>query len=334
MSNGQDIFQAIQNEPTTMVWTVTAAALLVAFLSYRFMFGQRSKKIYEHPLPPRLGYGVFETLKRLNSTKFHEFALEMAQTRGRILEVNLWPLLPRDFLYLVNDPVVARKILENPKSTKPRNVYKFFDGIVGGVCFISEEGERYKHPRKSILMGISPANLDDMLNKIHMVMDNWIDGNLGKEIGDVVNVEIGDEMQKATIHSIGMIAFGYEFSTKEQEETLDKLVKMAHEFGIASGRNPLRKKPIIGLMWAAKREAIRYAQDVRRLVRKVLETHKSKSIDEQKKAVTLNLLNAPGKYDNIGGEEALISDMILLYAAGFDTSKLRVEIFPAHYFDQ
>ncbi|KAG7339228.1 cytochrome P450 [Nitzschia inconspicua] len=308
-------------DPATRLWAVSSvAAFLLAALSYFFLFGQRSKKKYKYPLPPRSGYGFLETFQNFNSTKLHEWTLEVARTRGRIVEMNLWPLLPRDTLYAVTDPVVARKILENPQSVKPRELYSFFDGMMGGVCFISEEGERYKHPRKSTLMGISHANMDDMLANMHAVMDKWIQGNLGSKKGEVACVDIGFEMQKATIHSIGLIAFGYDFSTAEQEFTSNALAKITYEFGIASEKNPLRKHPIIGLLWADKREAIRCVEDVRCLVRKVLQAHRSKSLEEQKKVVTLNSLDAPGKYDAIGGEESLLSDMILLYAAGFDTT--------------
>lgn len=299
---------------------VTAAAGALLLTVFVYESAKRSKKKYDPPLPPRCTHGFFKTLDRFNSVKFHEWSLELAREQAKIVEINLWPLIPADtHFFAVSDPQVARKILENPKSLKPRNVYSLFDGLVGGVCFISEEGERYKHPRKSTLMGISHANMSDMLKNINQVMDEWIANNLGQKDGEVAQVDIGVEMQKATIHSIGKIAFGYDFSTAEQEETLTKLVKTAYEFGIASEGNPFRKNALLGLLWAAKREAMGYVQDIRAIVRKVLETHRSKPIEEQKKVVALNALNTPGKYDKIGGDDALISDMILLYAAGFDT---------------
>lgn len=298
----------------------TIVAFLAAAIAY-IVSKRRSAKQYPHPLPPRCTCGFFETLEKFNSTKFHEWTLNLTRTQGRILEINLWPLIPADVHFFeVNDPTVARKILENPKALKPRKAYELFDGLVGGVCFISEEGERYKHPRKSTLIGMK--NADDMVSKINNVMDQWIADNLGKKEGDVADVDIGVEMQKATIYSIGKIAFGYDFSQEEQKETLHKLVKLTYEFGIACEQNPMRKHPILGLLWAAKREAMGFVQDIRSLLRKVLESHRSKSIAEQKKAVALDGLNTPGKYDAIGGDEGLISDMLLLYAAGFDTSKL------------
>ena len=35
--------------------------------------------------------------------------------------------------------------------------------------------------------------MDSMLTNMHLVMDQWITQNLGKEVGDVVNVDIGAE---------------------------------------------------------------------------------------------------------------------------------------------
>ncbi|KAL3914012.1 MAG: hypothetical protein SGARI_000356, partial [Bacillariaceae sp.] len=169
-------------------------------------------------------------------------------------------------------------------------------------------------------MGMAPSTVDDMKSKINNVIDTWIDENLGKKVGDTSDVDIGVEMQKATVYSIGKIAFGYDFSKEEQEETLQKLMKTTYEFGIECEKNPLRKNSILGLLWAAKREATACVKDLRSLLGKVLETHRSKSMEEQKKAVALDGLNTPGKYEAFGGDEGLISDMLLLYAAGFDTT--------------
>jgi cytochrome P450 len=303
------------------LWCTTVAAVVTALAVYFFATRQSEKK-YQYPLPPYCTCGFFETLQSFNSTKFHEWVLNLTRTQGRILEINLWPLVPAGVhFFQVNDPKVARKILENPKALKAREGYEFFDRLVGGICFISEEGERYKHPRKSTLMGMSHSNVDNMISKINDVMDKWIADNLGKNKGDVVDVDIGVEMQKATVYSIGKIAFGYDFSKEEQEETLNKLMKTTYEFGIACEQNPLRKNPILGLLWADKREATGFVQDLRFLLRKVLETHRKKCVAEQKKAVALDEMDKPEKYEAFDGDEGLISDMLLLYAAGFDTSK-------------
>jgi cytochrome P450 len=191
------------------------------------------------------------------------------------------------------------------------------------VSAISEEGDRYKHPRKSTLMGISHSNLNSMLTNMHAVMDQWIAENLGKEVGDAVNVDIGVEMQKATINSIGKIAFGYDFSTEERDQTLHNILKISDEFGMACEKNPVRKSPIGIFIWAAKREASRCVMEIRSLARNILEAHKSKSAEEKQKIVILNELTAPGtRYEAVDGVDALISDMLLLFFAGFDTSKL------------
>jgi hypothetical protein len=58
------------------------------------------------------------------------------------------------------------------------------------------------------------------------------------------------------------------------------------------------------------------------LLQNVLLSHDSKSAEEQKRALALNELTTPGRYETIGGAEALISDMKLLFVAGFDTSEL------------
>lgn len=57
------------------------------------------------------------------------------------------------------------------------------------------------------------------------------------------------------------------------------------------------------------------------LLKDVLEAHCCKSVEDQKHAVALHELIAPGGYETIGGVEALISDMNLLFVAGFDTSE-------------
>lgn len=198
-------------------------ALLFAALAYLWI-GQRleKKSCYPYIAPPRSGWSLFATLERLLSIRSHDYRLDEARNQGKIAEVNLWPLI-RVPVFSIHDPKVARTILENPNSLKPRGLYNFFDGLMGGTSFISEEGERYKHPRKSVSIGISHSNMDLMLTKMHSVMDQWIAANLGKNEGDVVHVDITVEIQKLTILSIGKIAFGYDFSQGETERTRNNL---------------------------------------------------------------------------------------------------------------
>jgi hypothetical protein len=79
---------------TTNVWAWTAIAFLFAALAYLWA-GQRSDKktCYPYPLPPRCDWGLFETLERFNSIHFHEDCLYLSRNQGKILELNLWPLL-------------------------------------------------------------------------------------------------------------------------------------------------------------------------------------------------------------------------------------------------
>ena len=320
-----ELFQNLEHNPTLSgnhyAWVWTMIALLFAALAYLWI-GQRleKKSCYPYIAPPRSGWSLFATLERLLSIRSHDYRLDEARNQGKIAEVNLWPLI-RVPVFSIHDPKVARTILENPNSLKPRGLYNFFDGLMGGTSFISEEGERYKHPRKSVSIGISHSNMDLMLTKMHSVMDQWIAANLGKNEGDVVHVDITVEIQKLTIQSIGKIAFGYDFSQGETERTLNNLVKGLDEFGIACEKNPIRKSSLGIFLWAAKREALRCVQDTRLLLKDVLEAHRCKSVEDQKHAVALNELIAPGGYETIGGVEALISDMNLLFVAGFDTSE-------------
>jgi cytochrome P450 len=130
-------------------------------------------------------------------------------------------------------------------------------------------------------------------------------------------------VQKATINSIGKIAFGYDVSTDEQEKILTSIIKIVDEFGMAGEKNPLflfilRKSPLGYFIWSAKREATRLVKEMRSFAQTMLEAHKSKkTIDDQKKIVTMNELTSSGtNYE----QEDLISDMLLLFLAGFDTT--------------
>eukprot|EP00539_Tryblionella_compressa_P001156 CAMPEP_0178732714 /NCGR_PEP_ID=MMETSP0744-20121128/410_1 /TAXON_ID=913974 /ORGANISM="Nitzschia punctata, Strain CCMP561" /LENGTH=507 /DNA_ID=CAMNT_0020384851 /DNA_START=76 /DNA_END=1600 /DNA_ORIENTATION=+ len=319
----QDVFQQEHTDSGMSLASAVLSAFLCALIDVRFGgIKAKSNKNLQHPLPPRCKEGFFQVLDRFNSIKFHDWILGVARTQAKIVEFNLWPLVPwNTHFFAVSDPRVARAILENPKTMKPREVYSLFDGIVGGVCFISEEGERYKHPRKSVLTGMSYSSMDDMQTKIDQVIQAWIDRNLGQNKGDVTGVDVGVEMQKCTLQSIGKIAFGYDFSEQEQAETLDKVVAAAFEFGIESEKNPIRKNRFLGpLFWPSKRKAVQDVRDMRELARKLLKIHRQKSPEEQSLVTILNALDAKGKYDRFDKDESMISDMLLLYFAGFDTT--------------
>lgn len=276
---------------------------------------------YEHPLPPLTNDGFLKVLKGLNSVNFHEYVLGLARNDAKIVRVPLWPLVPwKTHFLLVSDPKVGRKILENPKALKPRLVYEVFDPLVGGTCFISEEGERYKHPRKAALQGMSHNTIHDMARKIHEVMDDWIPRALD---GEVNEVDIGHEMQKCTIHSIGKIAFGCEISEEEQEDTLKNACVSAYEFSVKSEIHPWRKIPYLGpMLFEGRRQAEECVQKLRALCIGILHHHRSeKSLEEKKQAPVLEVLASNDKGKLAGGtEEDIVSDMILLYLAGFDTT--------------
>jgi cytochrome P450 len=124
-------------------------------------------------------------------------------------------------------------------------------------------------------------------------------------------------VQKATINSIGKIAFGYDISIDEQEKILTSIIKIVDEFGLACEMNPIRKSPLGYFLYSAKREATRLVKEMRSFAQTMLELHKSKTIDDQKKIVTMNELTSSGtNYE----QDDLISDMILLFFAGFDTT--------------
>jgi cytochrome P450 len=276
---------------------------------------------YEHPLPPHASHGFLATLRGMSSVHFHDWALALARNEAKIVRLSLWPLVPwNTHFMIVSDPKVGRKILEHPKALKARALYEFFDQLVGGTCFISEEGERYRHPRKAALVGMSHNTMDDMVKQIHEVMDGWIPRALG---GEVNQVDIGREMQKCTIHSIGKIAFGYEISEQEQEATVRNIGAASYEFALASEIHPWRKIPTLGpMLFAGRRHAERCVQEMRALCSKMLHHHRSeKSEKERERAVVLDALASNDKGKAAGGEEAdIVSDMLLLYAAGFDTT--------------
>jgi hypothetical protein len=81
---------------------------------------------------------------------------------------------------------------------------------------------------------------------MHAVMDEWIANNLGKNQGDVVQVDITMDMQKATIQSIGKIAFGYDFSPEETGRMFHNVIKSFEEFGSACVRKIRSGKVLLG----------------------------------------------------------------------------------------
>jgi cytochrome P450 len=307
----------------TRIGLISAAgiATLTAVYYWWSNYDLDGKRRYEHPLPPLASHGFFKVLQGMNSVNFHEYMLGLARIEAKIVRLSLWPIVPWENYFLaVSDPKVGRKILEHPKALKPRPVYEMFDPLVGGTCFISEEGERYKHPRKAALVGMSHNTMDDMVRKIHEVMDTWIPRALGEEVNEV---DIGQEMQKCTILSIGKIAFGYEISDQEQEETLKDAITASYEFAVLSEVHPWRKIPHLGpLLFTGRHQAELCVQKLRAFCTKILHHHRSeKSHEEKKRAVVLDALASNDKGKAAGGSEAdIVSDMILLYLAGFDTT--------------
>eukprot|EP00957_Ditylum_brightwellii_P210542 15365091-Ditylum_brightwellii.AAC.1 len=98
-------------------------------------------------LPPYAPVTLFEVLT--NGEDFPYFVSRLVQSVGPIFRLRKTPLMD---IIIVNDALVAKAILNNPSSLKPRKFYGKIDRTVDGktIPYITtKEGDVWKNTRQS-----------------------------------------------------------------------------------------------------------------------------------------------------------------------------------------
>jgi len=266
-------------------------------------------------LPPLL----FGSMKEFMDVFFGLYSPEIVvdrvrQLKTRIVRVPKLPFMSAPFIILT-DHQSARKILEDPKSTKFGMSTALFVDIARGSNFITEEGHRWKHVRKQTSPAFSSKNIKLMVETISSVTDKWIEGFLEPSIKAGRGIDILKEANRITADVISKVAFDHDFTNSEREQFLRDLLNCWIVFGSAAPQNLLKQFKLTRLAFSDVREAMRASKRMVSLCEKILQAYREKSVKQPHKLI--HMINEDPEYDT---DTERVRDMVMYAIGGFDTT--------------
>ena len=304
----------MMNDVPTWVFTTTLVVLgslgLYLLGDVQSLIGGKQSKRPRYP--PMAPGGVFRILPKFWAVTVADFLLDLSRKMGKIFRVPLAP--PGKHFFMVGDGVVARRILENPKTKKFLPIYSMFDSITGGPTMFTSEGPRFKHARKSTNIAFAKTNIDRMTETIHSAVQDWVEKHIGNGRDDI---DVSHEMQRLTILVIGKIAFAYDFSDDEIAVMQAQIEQVFREFIIHSQKNPLRK----WFPWFIPhvREAYANSRALVKTAHKIIDHYRS-TPDAPTNTVLHLIMNDP-EYKN---DDERAADVLIYISAGYDTTSAAI----------
>ncbi len=325
--------------PSVLVLTVGLVGLFAFFMALSSYSSQRNRKgvlLEDHEkvvvgsssitsIPT--GFENFrDFFKTLNDPDAPQIFLTLSREMNSPPTIKVPMMIPfinkHDF-YVVNDYNVARKVLEDPQSTKWKVMGQFFSDTTGGANFVTEDGHRWKHVRKSTMAAFSNKNIKKVVETVDVVMARWMQDTLESAVSSSgKGIDILDEMTKVTANVIAEAAFDYHLSDVERITFLQNLRICWDEFAInASKSSFVCRVPYLRFLYSGMREGKHASKNLQRQCKIMLAAYRSKVAMKGPSArqphKLIDMLVNDTEYAN---EEERVRDMIAYVIAGFDTT--------------
>ena len=287
-------------------------AALVGCGGVLFLVLRKYKRVEQDPMmAPSADMGTLPYLKNLLSTRGPQFLLDVARDVGYVSRA---PGLNKPNWFLVGDPKVARKILENPNHPKPLRAYEVFNSVATGESFFATSGHRANHVRKSTSAAFSPQNVQRMGTIVENVLEEWIEKRLEPIfVQQNKSFDMDDEMIVLTSDVIARAAFDYIMSDEERWH-IAMLLRRTMTAYFSQGLNPFKR--FLPFMFAELRVAKREAKELHQFALRLIRSCRDKGDAANKNTVVYMMIN-DDQYvdDNQRGR-----DIMLYFFGGFETT--------------
>ena len=301
----------------TLLYYISTCGVAL-FISWKLLLRQRrGGRISGSGLrPPMAPIGFFECVNAFFSRDSPFFLLKLSRDMNqKVFDLPIAP--PGSHFFCVADPTVARDILSDPRSTKPRDPYKFFNSVAGGENFFTDNGPRFAHVRKATNPAFSTKNVELMSTVLQQVVDEWMHETL---IPLYINldkpIDLAQELPHVTAQVAGRAVFDYAFTREERDLIIDRFRIALIEFQTNSQKNPLRQLPFIGsLLFPGVRKGRKATNELRQVARRMIE--KYRSLPQRKPEKMIDMIVHDTMY---ASDEERISDVVLYMAGGFDST--------------
>lgn len=260
------------------------------------------------PLAPTQG-GLFATISLFVSNKLPFTLLEWSRAVGPVFRL---PFPGNRVVAVVGDPGLARRILNDPSSTKTR-AYGWMERIASGDTFFSTEGHRCTHVRKAATPAFGTARVDDMTELCRQHAEEWIQES-STRIQEPLNILF--EMQRVTTRFLVEAAFDYRMSEQEVHIVLDSFQTACQEYASKRALNPA--KVIFGRFHPSVRRAQHASAQLQSLARRILQNYREgQGHTETAQGTLIERIVLDEEYST---DEERVRDIIAFLFGGYETT--------------
>ena len=318
----------------------TSASSLVVLSAYLLLFSKRRQRIAaaaendndghstsrstsssrrNNRAPPIARAGLMETIKQMSGNDFPWFLLDTArELQSYVYRLNLAHVFFCPMVIVIGKPKIAREILMDPLSTKPKQLYGSFNSVTAGYATMFSTNGKYWHSRRK---GMAPAFSSKHIKRMNKVaadkVDEWIQTRLMTFVHNDEAFDVGKEMIDITLSAISETAFEYYMSDKEKEYFLQELELCLKEFVFKTSVNPLRKP--FGLLIPERRRAHLAAQRLQAICFKIMNAYRQ--LENPTKDTIIDRIMNNDAYSNDGERAA---DILILLIGGHDTTAFSI----------
>lgn len=268
--------------------------------------------------------GMIETIISLAGPewphKMHSMMKNLPSKQRWIGRLNLPLPKPCKMGFLVADAKIARDILRDKGSIKPEGIYADYDRVTGDMKSIfTENGIRWKHPRKCISRAFSSNHVKRMDRICAQKLDIWIKETLEPLVEKEESFDVPTEMVQLTLSILCEAAFEYDISEKERDAFIHNLEIAFKEFIFA---DPIRKT--FPFLFPQVRRAKQAANTLIEIAMNILKAYREKNARRKAQSdatyeddtIIFRIVNNPD-YKN---DKERAADIVVLLAAGHDTT--------------
>lgn len=285
---------------------IAAVFLLIAYRWYR------SRSVSKN-YPPLTPMSMWETIKVMAGDDAPWFFIEMGKKLGTpIFRLNV-PMPGTPMMAVVGDHKLAREILTDKTTWKPRQLYQGFDASSGAQNLFSSNGAFWHARRKGVAPAFSSAHVKRMNSIAVSKTDEWIRDRLRPLIEEGKSFDIGDEMIDLLLCAITQTAFEYKISPQEVAMFKKEFELATREFTMKTQLNPLRK--VFGFLIPERRRAFVAGNRLDAFALKIVKSYRS--LENPQRGTIIDLICSNPCYKDDMERSA---DVQVLLIGGHDTT--------------
>ncbi|GFH52406.1 hypothetical protein CTEN210_08882 [Chaetoceros tenuissimus] len=303
----------MNREVGPILYKDVVTAVIALFLIGIFIQRKKLASNTKRKLPPLTKTTKWETIKLIAASDALWWIVSVwKELKCSVFRFNL--LLPGiPMMAIVCEYELAREILIDPSTSKPRFIYQSFEYLTGGEESLFTSNAVAWHQRR---VGMTSAFSAKHIKRMHTValrmIDEWIETTLRPMVRNGEAFDVGKEMIRVILGAISETAFEYTISEEEKDMFAKEFSLCSNEF-INNASNPWRK--LYGLLIPERRRAFISAARIMNLGLNIVAHYRT--IENPIEGTVIDCIMKNSFYKNDGERAA---DVIFLLIAGHDTT--------------